>query len=50
MNAQIVIPMSGIGARFQAKGYEMPKPLISVAGKPMIAHVLDMYPNDLDFV
>ena len=50
MNAQIVIPMSGVGARFQAKGYEMPKPLISVAGKPMIAHVLDMYPNDLDFV
>ena len=50
MRAQVVIPMSGIGARFQAKGYEMPKPLISVAGKPIIAHVLDMYPNNLDFV
>jgi NDP-sugar pyrophosphorylase family protein len=50
MRAQIVIPMSGIGARFQAKGYGMPKPLIPVAGKPIIAHVLDMYPNDLDFV
>ena len=50
MKAQIVIPMSGIGARFQAQGYQMPKPLIPVAGRPMIAHVLDMYPNDLDFV
>ena len=50
MRAQIVIPMSGVGARFQAQGYQMPKPLIPVAGQPMIAHVLDMYPNDLDFV
>jgi len=50
MKAQIVIPMSGIGTRFKACGYQMPKPLIPVAGRPMIAHVLDMYPNDLDFV
>ena len=50
MRVQIVIPMSGIGARFQAQGYKMPKPLIPVAGRPMIAHVLDMYPNDLDFI
>jgi NDP-sugar pyrophosphorylase family protein len=42
---QIVIPMSGFGERFRAVGYETPKPLIEVEGKPIIAHVLDMFPG-----
>lgn len=32
----IVIPMAGRGARFADRGYEIPKPLIQVAGYPMI--------------
>jgi len=32
----IVIPMAGEGARFKAKGYSVPKPLIDVNGKPMV--------------
>ena len=40
--------MSGIGKRFLAHGYNTPKPLIPVAGTPMIQHVLDMYPDDVD--
>jgi NDP-sugar pyrophosphorylase family protein len=43
---QIVIPMSGFGARFRKAGYTIPKPLIEVDGKPMIAHVLDMFPGE----
>jgi NDP-sugar pyrophosphorylase family protein len=39
----IVIPMTGMGRRFLEAGYKDPKPLISIAGKPMIEHVLDMY-------
>jgi len=37
----IIIPLGGIGKRFQDEGYTKPKPLINVIGKPMIFHVLD---------
>lgn len=47
---QIVIPMSGFGERFRRAGYELPKPLIPVDGKPIIAHVIDMFPGAEDFV
>ncbi len=47
---QIVIPMSGFGERFRRAGYEVPKPLIEVEGKPMIAHVVDMFPGERDFI
>ena len=32
----IVIPMAGRGSRFQTQGYQLPKPLIPIHGKPMI--------------
>lgn len=35
----IVIPMAGRGSRFAEAGYELPKPLIDVHGKPMIEYV-----------
>lgn len=47
---QIVIPMSGFGERFRRAGYKVPKPLIHVDGKPIIAHVIDLFPGELDFV
>lgn len=37
----IVIPMAGRGSRFADQGYELPKPLIDVAGKPMIHRVIE---------
>lgn len=37
----IIIPLGGIGARFQSEGYTKPKPLINVLGKPMIFYVID---------
>ncbi|MDE7064841.1 MAG: NTP transferase domain-containing protein [Desulfovibrionaceae bacterium] len=46
MQWQIVIPMSGFGERFRKAGYTVPKPLIQVNGKPMIAHVLDLFPGE----
>lgn len=45
---QIVIPMSGYGERFRRAGYITPKPLIPVLGKPIIAHVLEMFPDEND--
>lgn len=37
----IVIPMAGRGSRFAKEGWQLPKPLIDVHGKPMIACVSD---------
>ena len=47
---QIVIPMSGAGRRFIEDGYTDPKPLIAIAGKPMIQYVVEMYPGQKDFI
>ena len=46
---QVVIPMSGFGERFRQWGYQVPKPLIEIEGKPVIAHVVDMFPGETDF-
>lgn len=35
----IVIPMAGRGSRFAEAGYQMPKPLIDIHGRPMIEYV-----------
>ncbi|MDO8260911.1 MAG: glycosyltransferase family 2 protein, partial [Candidatus Magasanikbacteria bacterium] len=37
----ILIPMAGNGSRFQKKGYTLPKPMIDVAGKPIIQRMLE---------
>ena len=45
---QIIIPMSGIGKRFIDAGYTDPKPLIEVDGKPIIEHVVNLFPGVTD--
>jgi len=42
---KVLIPMAGEGSRFAKEGYTFPKPLIDVAGKPMIQRVVE----NLDF-
>ena len=37
----ILIPMAGLGSRFKASGYTVPKPLIPIEGKPMIENAVD---------
>lgn len=37
----IVVPMAGRGSRFSKAGYDLPKPLLDVHGKPMIEQVID---------
>ena len=39
-NIQLVIPSAGLGSRFSDHGYSQPKPLIDVAGLPMIEWVI----------
>jgi len=47
---KIIIPMSGIGERFLKAGYNQPKPLILVDGKPIIEYVLNLFPDEEDFI
>jgi NDP-sugar pyrophosphorylase family protein len=42
--------MSGFGERFRRAGYTLPKPLIEIDGKPIIAHVIDMFPGEQEFI
>ncbi len=48
LQPQIIIPMSGFGQRFARVGYKYPKPLIIVEGKPIIAHVIDLFTLEND--
>ncbi|HEY6877211.1 MAG TPA: NTP transferase domain-containing protein [Polyangiales bacterium] len=43
--ATLVVPMAGRGQRFVDRGYRDPKPLIDVAGRPMIHQALDCLPT-----
>jgi glucose-1-phosphate thymidylyltransferase len=40
---KIVIPMAGFGTRLRPHTWSKPKPLVSVAGKAVLGHVLDMF-------
>lgn len=41
--------MSGIGKRFIDGGYAVPKPLIEIDGKPIIQHVVNLFPGETKF-
>ncbi len=40
---RIVIPTAGYGTRLRPHTWSKPKPLVTVAGKPVLGHVLDMF-------
>lgn len=37
----VIIPLAGFGSRLRPHTYTKPKPLINVAGKPVLGHILD---------
>ena len=52
---KIVIPMAGWGSRMRPHTWSKPKPLVSVAGKTSLEHLLDMFktlpdPTNTEFV
>ncbi len=38
---KVIIPLAGFGTRLRPHTYSRPKPLINVAGKPVLGHLLD---------
>ncbi|MBD3403742.1 NTP transferase domain-containing protein [candidate division GN15 bacterium] len=51
---KVIIPVAGEGTRLRPHTYATPKPLLMVAGKPILAHVLDpvvpLNPTEVIFV
>jgi glucose-1-phosphate thymidylyltransferase len=51
---KVIIPVAGEGTRLRPHTFSAPKPLLSVAGKPILAHVLDpvlpLKPEEVIFV
>jgi NDP-sugar pyrophosphorylase family protein len=47
---KIIIPMAGLGDRFISKGYVDPKPLIKVNDKRIIEYILDMFPDENEYI
>lgn len=46
----IIIPMSGRGKRFNDAGYQFPKPLLPIFGKPMIQFVVENLDIDARYI
>jgi len=40
---KVVIPLGGLGTRMRPHTYTRPKPLINVAGQPMLGHIIDKF-------
>lgn len=51
---KVIIPVAGFGTRLRPHTYTKPKPLVNVAGKPVLGHILDklvdLAPEEIIFV
>lgn len=46
---KVIVPLAGFGKRMRPQTWSKPKPLLNVAGKPILGHILDKFkPLDVD--
>ena len=48
-NCLSLIPLAGFGSRFSKVGYDIPKPLLEVSGKPMIVQAANSLPKSSEY-
>ena len=48
MTVKAVLLVGGMGTRLRPLTYRLPKPLIPVLGKPLMMHVIDKLPKEVD--
>ena len=50
----VILPVAGLGSRLRPQTWSQPKPLLGLAGKPILEHVLDevmpLQPEKLVFI
>jgi glucose-1-phosphate thymidylyltransferase len=51
---KVIVPLAGFGTRLRPHTWSKPKPLVSVAGKPVLGHVIDdllqLAPEEMIFI
>ena len=50
MSYKVLLTASGTGSRLGTLTQSMNKSLLSLGGRPVISHIIDMYPTDTEFV
>lgn len=50
MSYRVLIPTAGIGSRLGNLTQFLNKSLVSVANRPILSHIIDLFPNDTEFV
>ena len=49
MSYRVVIPTAGVGSRLLEQTENINKSLINVSNKPVISHIIESFPNDVEF-
>lgn len=50
MNYKVCIPSAGLGTRLESLTRYLNKSLVTVANKPVISHIIDKFPPEVEFV
>lgn len=50
MSYKVLIPTAGIGSRLGKRTRYLNKSLISICGKPVLSRIIDMFPNNVEFI
>jgi len=50
MSFRVCIPVAGIGSRLGGKTHFINKALVTVSNRPVLSHLIDQFPEDVEFV
>ena len=50
MSYRVVIPTAGTGSRLLSQTQNINKSLISVSNKPVISHIIESFPQNVEFI